>query len=140
MKRVRRWYKTQKKKTRRRFGIHRNLRQSVRVKVRCTVMTKTLTAHFKRLFKKLRLEGLWQWRKVALAIRKAGVPVQTGTISVERMWSAFLEVLPAAGRRFTKDWFEILAMIFFLRYNYLHFFSWKLAEVVPARLLAGTTS
>ena len=121
MKRVRRWYKTQKKKTRRRFGIHRNLRQSVRVKVRCTVMTKKLTAHFKRLFKKLRLEGLWQWRKVALAIRKAGVPVQTGTISVERMWSAFLEVLPAAGRRFTEDWFEILAMIFFLRYNYRHF-------------------
>ena len=40
--------------------------------------------------------GLWQWREVALAIREAGIPVQSGTIPCERCWA-------------------------FLRYNYRHY-------------------
>ena len=50
MKRVRRWYKTQKKKTRRWMGIHRDLKQTKRVSARGTVMSAKVRAHFRRLF------------------------------------------------------------------------------------------
>ena len=121
MRRVRKWYKKGKKESRRRTGILRNLEQSSRILGRRTVMTKKLSAHFKRLEKPLRLEGLWNWQEIALALRIAGIPVQTGTVAVERYWSSMKSMLPQGAQRISPEWFEIVSMIAFLRHNYKHF-------------------
>ena len=71
--------------------------------------------------KPLRLEGLWKWREVALDIRAAGVPVQSGTIPCERCWALLKEMLPHAGKRITEAWYCILAQLALLRFNYGHF-------------------
>ena len=74
-----------------------------------------------RLLKNLRLESPWQWREVALAIREAGIPVQSGTILCERCWALLKQMLPAAGKRISKRWYDIVAQLAFLRYNYWHY-------------------
>ena len=126
MRRVYRWYKEGKRRTRRRTGILRTRGASEQVAGRATVMTKKMRAHFKRLFKRLRLEGLWKWKAIARSMREAGVPVQTGTVSVERFWAWFTSVLQSAGTQISPDWFEVLSMIAFCKYNYTHFLSGRL--------------
>ena len=84
-------------------------------------MTKKLKAHYKRLQRNLREEGLWNWRKVALALHEAGLALQTGTVPVERLWAVLDQFLPAGARRIGKVWFTFLADLMFLRCAYLHF-------------------
>ncbi|CAK0821586.1 unnamed protein product [Prorocentrum cordatum] len=56
---------------------------------------KTCRAHYDRLLKPLRLEGLWKWRDAALAIADAGAPLQTGAVAVERWWASLKHMMPA---------------------------------------------
>lgn len=84
-------------------------------------MSAKVQAHFRRLFKKVRLEGLWRWQTVAAALRQAGVPLQTGTVCVERFWASLDQMLPRGGRRISPQWFEVLSMLAFFRYNGRHF-------------------
>ena len=43
--------------------------------------------HYRRLCNKTRIAGLWNWRKVALLLHEGGLPIQSGTVPVERLWS-----------------------------------------------------
>ena len=54
-------------------------------------------------------------------ILEAGVPMQTGTIPTERFWASLLEMLPPGARNVSRQWFEILLLVCFLRYTYRHF-------------------
>jgi hypothetical protein len=117
VKRIRRWYKRSRKASRRRMGIVRSLRQAARVRG-TKVWTRKLKAHFKRLLKPLRIEGLWAVRSVSLALRRAGVPVRTGTVAVEAYWAILKGMLPGGSRKVSLRWFRVLAQISFLRYNY----------------------
>jgi hypothetical protein len=67
------------------------------------------------------LRGLWRWRAVALAIRRAGMSVQSGTVPVERLWASMQEMFPDGGRNMSLEWYTVLALLFFLRFNFRHF-------------------
>ena len=58
---------------------------------------------------------------VALALWDAGMPVQAGTIPVERLWASLKDMLPNAARMVSLEWFEMLSKLAFMRYNYRHF-------------------
>ena len=61
-----------------------------------------------------------QWRKVALATREAGIPVHSGTVPVERLWSLLKSMLSPAARFVSVRWFKVLAALMFVRYNLGH--------------------
>ena len=67
------------------------------------------------------MEGLWAWRSVALSLRDAHIPVQSGTVPVERFWSTFKSMLPVASRKISLRWYNILSMLCMLRSNYTLF-------------------
>lgn len=69
----------------------------------------------------MRVEGMMQWRRVALATREAGVPIHSGTVPVERMWSILQSMLPDAMTRISPRWFAVLSQIMFVRFNFMHF-------------------
>ena len=71
--------------------------------------TAKVDVHYKRLLKPFRLEGLWTWRRVAMALHEAGVPLQSGTVPVERIWSSADDMIPTKARTVTEGWFELLA-------------------------------
>ena len=85
------------------------------------VWTKKVDAHYKRLVKDLRVEGLWAWRVVAGHLIEAGVPMQSGTVPVERFWNYLKTILPAGARKMSLEWFTVLMSVVFLRYNHNHF-------------------
>ena len=58
---------------------------------------------------------------MALSLREAGIGVQNGTVSVERHWASVVDMFPSAGRCLFKAWFELLADLSYMRYNYRHF-------------------
>ena len=58
---------------------------------------------------------------MAQGVRAAGIPVQTGTVPVERVWSALKSFFPAASRRMSRPWWDLLAMLSYMRFNYRHF-------------------
>ena len=72
-----------------------------------------------RSFKKV--EGLWAWRLVARGLRKAGIPVHTGTVPVERLWAGLTSFYPPAARRMDRVWWTLLMKVCYMRYNYRHF-------------------
>ena len=76
---------------------------------------------YKRLLKKLRFQGLWRWRRVALAILMTQVPIQSGTVAVERLWNVMLEIFPRSLRFINVLWFAFLADLAYLRFNWSHF-------------------
>ena len=78
-------------------------------------------SHYRRLLKPLRLEGLWAWRRAANALQVAGIPMQTGTVPVERTWASFKDMFPRAGRTMSLEWWALLANLAFLRHNLRHF-------------------
>ena len=82
-----------------------------------------MRAHYRRLLKPLRLEGLWAWRSAALAMHAAGVPVQSGTVPVERLWECLKGMLPRSARTLSLRWFNMLSQLAFLRFNYRHYSS-----------------
>ena len=80
-----------------------------------------MATHYKRLIKPLRVQGLWAWRKVALAMIDAGLPMQTGTVPVERLWAGTLGMFPDQARSVSEAWFSFLADISYLRHTYRHY-------------------
>ena len=56
-----------------------------------------------------------------MATREAGVPVQSGTVPVERLWAILKSMLPPAARRVSLRWFQVLALVMLLRHNFGHF-------------------
>ena len=84
-------------------------------------MTQKLAAHYDRLRKPLREQGLWNWRSLGLAYHAAGEPLQTGTVCVERLWYVLKQFLPQCARRIGLAWFSFLADLMYLRFNYVHF-------------------
>ena len=92
-----------------------------RVKGRKIVMNSKLKRHLLNLRSSKKVEGLWAWRLVARGIRKAGIPVHTGTVPVERLWSALKSFYPPAARRMDRTWWLLLMKVCYMRYNYRHF-------------------
>ena len=118
---MRKWYLPGRKQTRRKRGIVRDARMPHKVTGLKSAWSKKADAHRKRLFKPIRLEGMWAWRDVALSLHAAGIPVHSGTQPVERFWSCLKAMLPPAARHISLRWFNVLASLCFLRYNYQHY-------------------
>ena len=121
IRRMRKWYMPGRKTSRYRRGILRSVRASSRVRGLRSVWSVKVASHYKRLLKPLRLEGLWRWRQIALALHHAGVEVQSGTIPVERVWASLKDMLPRSSRMISVTWFKLFAGLAFLRFNYRHF-------------------
>ena len=119
--RMRAWYQPGRRTTMRKRGLQRGA-----VPVQCVACQRTAWAqkvqtHFRRLVKRGRLEGLWHWRLVARGLREAGVPMQTGTVSVERSWAFLLGMLCKALTGLTRDMWELVMGLAFMRHCYRHF-------------------
>ena len=84
-------------------------------------MKQKVRNHCRILCTKVPVEGLMAWRDVSLGIRRAGVPVQSGNVPVERLWSILESMMPPAVKNVSLRWFIVLAMFMFLRHNYAHF-------------------
>ena len=54
-------------------------------------------------------------------MRHAGLPMQTGTVPVERLWSTAQCILPSQARNMRLPWFRFLADMAYLRINFQHF-------------------
>ena len=121
IRRLRTWYRPGRKASRSHGGIRRSKVAPRRVKGLRSVWNKKVAQHYRRLLKPLRIEGLWRWRSIALSLHRAGMPVQSGTIPVERLRASLGDMLPAAARLMTPEWFQVLASLAYLRYNYRHF-------------------
>ena len=80
-----------------------------------------LKGEYRRLLKPLCLRGLFKWRRCALALRRAGLSVQSGTIPVERHWSQFITLFPPATKRVSLKVFELFAGLAMLRFNWVHY-------------------
>ena len=96
------------------------------VKGKRSAWTLKICAHYKRLRKPLRIEGLWKWRSVALSLHEAGVPVQSGAVSVERYWASLKMLLPQGSCNISPRWFRVLAMLCYVTYKVSHFSSGSL--------------
>jgi len=121
IKRMRKWYKRSRKLTRRKRGIVRDAAAPLRVFGRRSAWNEKVEAHYRRLLKPLRFAGLWEWRRVALALHRAGIKVHSGTIPVERMWSVLEEMMPPMARTVSPRWFRLLSDLAFLRVMYSHY-------------------
>ncbi|CAK9096691.1 unnamed protein product, partial [Durusdinium trenchii] len=86
-----------------------------------TVFTAKVKKHYAQLKTPLKEEGLWKWALVARGLHKAGVPVVSGTISVEQKWSHIKSMLPQEARRISMQWFDMLSNLCFLRLMYSHY-------------------
>jgi hypothetical protein len=117
LKRIRGWYRKQKRQQRRLRGIVRSRRAPLHVFARKSIWTAKVRHHYKLLLR-IRVPGMWAWRGVALDLHAAGIPVQAGTVAVERLWSLLSEMLPRAARRVSLRWFNLLCKVAFLRHNY----------------------
>jgi hypothetical protein len=136
------WYEPGRKKDRRHRGIIREPGHVKRVKGAQSVFTVSVRRHYRRLRRPVRQQGLWNWDGVAAAMHKAGIPVHSGTIPVERLWASLKGMLPTQGRRISKEWFDFVSSLCFLRYNYLHFHSkalpsWTDSDSLLAQRLDG---
>ena len=83
-------------------------------------MTQKLAAHYDRLRKPLREQGLWNWRSLGLAYHAAGEPLQSGTACVECHWYVLQQLLSQCARWIGLAWF-LLPGLMCLRFNYVHF-------------------
>ena len=120
VRRIWSWYKPGRRSTRARRGILRTAEASSQVCGLRSVCNGKVKLHYARLLKPKRLEGLFAWREIAVALRGVGIPVQSGTVSVERLWSSLMDMFPAGARTVTPAWFKMCSAIAFLRYNYRH--------------------
>ena len=121
VRRMRCWYQQGRQTSRRRRGINRTYQQGPRVRGRTRVWNAKLKGEYRRLVKPLCLRGLFKWRRCALAIRRAGLSVQSGTIPVERHWSQFITLFPPATKRVSLEVFELFAGLAMLRFNWVHY-------------------
>ena len=88
-------------------------------------MNKKVRAHLRRLRRPLRVESMMMWKEAALHTLAAGIPVQSGTVCVERFWA----VLPQQVRQMSQSWWEVLAQLSFVKFNYQHFSSHALSSL-----------
>jgi hypothetical protein len=116
-RRILRWYTPGRRTTRLRRGIRRD-NQGIERNGRKSAVSKKVRTHFRRLRSKPRVEGMWQWRKIALGLKAAGIPVQSGTVPVERYWSWMLQAFNPHGRNLSLGLFNVLSALCFVRYNY----------------------
>ena len=93
-----------------------------RVQGKRSAITTTVAGHYARLLQPLRLQGSWKWRQVAHSVQDAGVPLQTGTVAVERWWSSLKQMLPNEARCVSSRWFQVVARLAFLRHNIIGIF------------------
>ncbi|CAK0824524.1 unnamed protein product, partial [Prorocentrum cordatum] len=120
--RIEAWYKPGRKTTTLRRGIWRASRPAlVRKPGAKTAWTAKVQRHCRLLRKKLRLEGLWRWRPVARTFHLAGIPLQSGTVPVERLRSVSESMVPHAARAISLPWWQLLSMLSFLRNTFRHF-------------------
>ena len=74
---------------------------------------------------------------MAQALHAAGIPVHSGTVPVERLWSSLQAFFPAASRRMSRPWWDLLAMLSYMRFNYRHFNHATLPTFVEGDALLG---
>ncbi|CAJ1434066.1 unnamed protein product [Effrenium voratum] len=86
-----------------------------------SIMNAKVKLHYARLLNKTRVQGLWRWRAAALAMLDAGLPMQTGTVAVERLWAQVQAIFPPQGRGMSLAWFQLLSNLAYLRVNYNHY-------------------
>ena len=133
------WYKVGRQQSRPRHGLLRTRPGTSRfVRGRAKLWNAKLASHYRRLKGKVRLRGLLAWRTCALAIRKSGIEMQSGTISVERHWAAYKSYFPVQQRSLTLPTFELLSDLAFLRFNWCHYHkpalpSWTFKDPVLAQ-------
>ena len=110
--RMRQWYRTSRK-------LDSSNCSTKRVGVAMSSLK--IRLHYTRLTRKVRLEGLWRWRQVALWLREGGIGVTSGTVSVEAMWAHISSMMPVGARVISLKWFCVLADLAYLRTVYRHF-------------------
>ena len=135
-RRVKKWYAHRRREWRRRRGPLRD-GQSLHVRGARVVITEKMRGHFKRLFKPLKLEGLWAWAEIARGLHSAGIPVLSGTNPVEQFWYILKSMLPPKGKRVTLRWFCILLDLAFLRHNHRLFTRGALPQWAEGDSLLG---
>ncbi len=120
-KRILRWWsKSRRQRGTFRKRILRDRQKAYWTRVTLAVNSK-VRAHFKRMVRKLRVEGFFAWQTAAQATLQADIPVQSGTIPVERYWSCLLTYLPTSSQFISLKWYEVLAGLAFVKYNFQHF-------------------
>ena len=87
IKKIRKWYKPGKKVGRVR-KITRDVDRPPVLKGLRTAWNAKVAKHFRIFRSSIKLHGLWAWRQISRIYRDSGVPLQTGTVCVERTWSS----------------------------------------------------
>ena len=100
--------------------------------------TKKVALHFARFLKPIRQEGLFAWRAMSRALRKAGIGQQSGTVSVERVWSYCKAEFPVGNRAMTKQYLEVMSALPFIRFTLLHVKASRLPSWLEGDGLAAT--
>ena len=65
--------------------------------------------------------GLFNWKTVASLLHTANIPMQSGTVPVERLWANYVGFFPEAATGMGRPWWSLLNDLGYLRYNYRHF-------------------
>ena len=120
VRKMARWYRPGRKKVRRRKLV-RDAQQNPELRGLTTAWNDKVRRHFKSFTSKLRLSGMWAWRKVARMYHLAGVPCQTGAVSVERTWYSMLSMVPPWTRCMSVEWWRLVAALCFVRHNIRHY-------------------
>ena len=116
------WYKKPRKQRRWHLGIDRTESgTSQYVRGLPVVWNAKIAGHYRKLLSRIRLDGLMSWRYIALATHLAGLPTQSGTVPVERMWAGTQAFLPESARQISERWFQFLADVAYIRFNHRHF-------------------
>ena len=131
IKRIRRWYRQGRREVRtRRYKCRRIVRLRAytaqkqmkrQSAMKRSIMNAKVELHYKRLLSPLRLQGLWRWRRTALAMRQAKLRMHSGTVAVERLWATAQAMFPPQTTGMSEDWFVFLSRLAFLRINFVHF-------------------
>ena len=85
------------------------------------MITAKVAKHLRGLASSSKLEGLFNWRRVATLLRMANIPMQSGTVPVERLWANYTQFFPEAATGLSREWWDFLNDLGYLRYNYRHF-------------------
>ena len=112
------WYSVGRKGSRRKRGVRKATDDPGQVHGTRSAMTQSVSDYFDRLQKPLKVEGLWAWRDIAVAIHHAQIKLQSGTVCVERAWQSVKDMLPPSGRHMSRPWLEMLLRIAFLGHNF----------------------
>ena len=72
------------------------------------------------------------------AMRLAKLSQQSGTVSVERVWSYYLAEFPHANRGMTLEYFNVMSALLFLRFNLRHFKAHRLPGWLENDALVAT--